>query len=81
MHHNNSGMKEEQQAELAKWVHDARKPLNRISMQAELVKMALAGDIPIDKAVDALDKIIVSTKDCSALLTDMMAAMTNVSGE
>ena len=81
MHDDHSGMNEQQQAELAKWVHDARKPLNRISMQAELVKMALSGDIPVEKAVQALDTIIVSTKDCSALLTDMMTAMTNVDGE
>ncbi|MBU3023220.1 histidine kinase dimerization/phospho-acceptor domain-containing protein [Aestuariibacter sp. A3R04] len=74
-------MSEQHQAELAKWVHDARKPLNRISMQAELVKMALAGDIPVEKATEALDKIIVSTKDCSALLTDMVTAMTDIDRE
>ena len=57
---------------IARWVHDARKPLNRISMQAELVKMALDGDIPAEKAKDALNKIIASTKDCSFALTEMM---------
>lgn len=65
-------MNDEEVAVIARWVHDARKPLNRISMQAELVKMALSGDIPPEKALEALDKIIVSTKDCSQALTDMM---------
>ncbi len=65
-------MKDDEIATIARWVHDARKPLNRISMQAELVKMALSGDIPAEKAQDALNKIITSTKDCSHALTEMM---------
>lgn len=65
-------MKDEDISTIARWVHDARKPLNRISMQAELVKMALNGDIPAEKAQDALNKIIASTKDCSHALTEMM---------
>ena len=68
---------DEQLATVAKWVHDARKPLNRISMQAELVKMALNGDIPADKAIAALDKIIISTKDCSNALNDMMESLSH----
>lgn len=54
-------------------IHDARKPLNRISMQAEIVKMALDGDVPIEKAKESLDKIIQSTKDCSASLSEIGA--------
>ena len=69
-------MKDEDIATVARWVHDARKPLNRISMQAELVKMALNGDIPAEKAQDALNKIIASTKDCSNALTEMMEELT-----
>lgn len=64
-------MTETEFARLSTYVHDARKPLNRISMQAELVKMALSGDVPVEKAVAALDKIIVSAKDCSSTLSDM----------
>lgn len=60
---------------LAAHIHDARKPLNRISMQAELVKMALNGDVPAEKAMDALDKIIASTKACSESLTTMMSEL------
>ena len=70
-------MKDEEIGAIARWVHDARKPLNRISMQAELVKMALNGDIPAEKAQDALDKIIASTKDCSHALAEMMEELAN----
>ncbi|MBU2977169.1 hypothetical protein [Alteromonas sp. C1M14] len=68
-------MNDDELATIAKWVHDARKPLNRISMQAELVKMALNGEIPVEKATVALDKIIHSTKDCSHTLAQMMASL------
>lgn len=60
---------------LSVFVHDARKPLNRISMQAELVKMALNGDVAPEKALAALDKIISSAKDCSHTLSDMTAEL------
>ncbi|WP_137166675.1 threonine/serine exporter family protein [Salinimonas lutimaris] len=70
-------MNEKEFATVATHVHDARKPLNRISMQAELVKMALDGDVPPERAKQALDKIIISTKDCSEALTTMMEALSN----
>ena len=66
-------MNEDAFQKLSKYVHDARKPLNRISMQAELIKMALNGDVPAEKALVALDKIIASTKDCSATLSELTA--------
>ena len=74
-------MTETELSELAKQIHDARKPLNRISMQAELVKMALNGDVPADKALDALDKIITSTKDCSEALNGLMSAFSDSPSE
>jgi|TARA_Y100000052_G_C2947013_1_gene84543 hypothetical protein len=40
-------------------------------MQAELVKMALNGEVPPEKALAALDKIISSAKDCSHTLSVM----------
>ncbi|MBB67214.1 hypothetical protein C7Y69_16420 [Alteromonas sp. KS69] len=64
-------MTEDEFARLSTYVHDARKPLNRISMQAELVKMALNGEVPAQKAMAALDKIITSAKDCSDSLSEM----------
>ncbi len=74
-------MNETDLSTLAKHIHDARKPLNRISMQAELVKMALNGDVPADKAAEALDKIIASTKDCSDALTGLMSALSESPSE
>ena len=68
-------MTSEELSRLNVYVHDARKPLNRISMQAELVKMALNGDVPPEKALTALDKIISSAKDCSHTLTEMTSEL------
>ncbi|HCV02544.1 histidine kinase [Pseudoalteromonas sp. SSMSWG5] len=53
---------------LRKLVHDARAPLNRISMNAELVKLVLENDMPKQKALDALDKIIANCQQCSEQL-------------
>lgn len=52
-------------------VHDARAPLNRISMQAELIKMVLENDMPKEKALAAVNKIIVACQDCSKSLQDV----------
>ncbi len=52
-------------------IHDARGPLNRISMNAELVKMVIENDLPKEKAVLALEKIIVACQDCSEKLQDI----------
>lgn len=49
-------------------VHDARSPLNRISMNAELIKLILENDMPAEKAIQALDKIISATQECSSTL-------------
>lgn len=56
---------------LAQQIHDIRKPLNRISMQAELVKLVLENNLPPDKAIEAVDKILQSCQDCSQLLQDL----------
>lgn len=49
-------------------VHDARAPLNRISMNAELIKLVLENDMPKEKALDALNKIIANCQQCSESL-------------
>ncbi|MDR6983179.1 signal transduction histidine kinase [Rheinheimera pacifica] len=59
-------------AELAKQVHDIRKPLNRISMQAELIKLVLENNLPPQKALEAVDKILQSCQDCSQLLENLL---------
>lgn len=74
-------MTEKESAMLNVFVHDARKPLNRITMQAELIKMALSGDIPTEQALTALDKIIASAKDCSHILSDLTTEMHKISSD
>jgi hypothetical protein len=49
-------------------IHDARAPLNRISMQAELIKLVLENNMPVEKALEAADKIINSCQECSQFL-------------
>lgn len=65
-------MNEQQFEQLQVDVHDARRPLNRITMQAELIKMALQGDIPPEKALQALDKVIAECKSCSESLATLV---------
>ncbi|WP_077284421.1 histidine kinase [Cognaticolwellia aestuarii] len=52
-------------------IHDTRGPLNRISMQAELIKMVLENDMPKEKALVAVNKIIMACQDCSKSLQDI----------
>ena len=66
-------MDEGEFARLQKAVHDARRPLNRITMQSELIKLALEGAVPKEKALTALDKIIAGSKDCSDSLSELVA--------
>ncbi|MEP1444985.1 MAG: histidine kinase [Paraglaciecola sp.] len=49
-------------------VHDARSPLNRISMNAELIKLILENDMPKEKGIEAIDKIINACQECSDTL-------------
>jgi len=49
-------------------IHDARAPLNRISMQAELIKLVLENNMPAAKALEAANKIIASCQECSQSL-------------
>ena len=49
-------------------IHDARAPLNRISMQAELIKLVLENNMPPEKALEAANKIISSCQECSQFL-------------
>jgi len=49
-------------------VHNARSPLNRISMNAELIKLILENDMPKEKAIQSIDKILNATQECSSTL-------------
>lgn len=59
---------------LAKHIHDARGPLNNISMQAELAKLVLQNGMPTEKAIAALDKIVLACQQCSEHLQQISAA-------
>lgn len=59
---------ETQSKNINELIHDARAPLNRISMQAELIKLILENDMPTDKALEAANKIIDSCQECSQFL-------------
>ena len=61
----------QQKSNINQLVHDTRAPLNRISMQAELIKMVLENDMPKEKALAAVNKIIVACQDCSNSLQDV----------
>jgi signal transduction histidine kinase len=63
-----------EQPDLNQLVHDARGPLNRISMQAELIKLVFENDMPVDKAIEAANKIIVSCQACSQTLEQLLKA-------
>ncbi|WP_419149047.1 histidine kinase dimerization/phospho-acceptor domain-containing protein [Pseudoalteromonas 'SMAR'] len=65
-------MSNEQRSELEHLIHDARKPLNQISMQAELVKLMAAEPASSGKVQEAADKIIAASKSCSALLQTIL---------
>ncbi|GHE77750.1 histidine kinase [Thalassotalea profundi] len=62
---------EANESNLNQLIHDARGPLNRISMQAEMIKLVLESGMPIDKAVDAANKIITSCQECSQTLEQL----------
>jgi len=69
--HNNN---QTEQLDLNQLVHDARGPLNRISMQAEMIKLVLENDMPMDKAIEAANKIIASCQECSQTLEQLSKA-------
>ena len=55
-------------SDLGHKIHDVRKPLNAISMQAELIKMLIEDSENGDKVEQAASKIIEHAKLCSELL-------------
>jgi signal transduction histidine kinase len=60
---------------LQQQVHDIRKPLNTISMQAELIKMLIESSDISPKVEAAANKIIQNSKDCSELLQQLYESL------
>lgn len=67
----NKGIAMNNNVSLDKLVHDARAPLNHISMNAELVKLVLENDMPKQKALEAVAKIIANCQLCSEHLQEI----------
>lgn len=61
--------------QLDKKLHDIRKPLNTISMQAELIKMIEESKDADQNIIDAATKIVKSAKECSAQLNDLFTSV------
>lgn len=57
--------------DLSTFIHDARKPLNGISMQAEFIKMLIETYPDNEKVVVAANKIIANAKQCSEILQQL----------
>lgn len=74
---NYQSKKQSEQPDLDQLIHDAREPLNRISMQAEMIKLVLENSMPIEKAIDAVNKIIVSCQACSQTLEQLSKVAKN----
>ncbi|WP_462154112.1 histidine kinase [Pseudoalteromonas piscicida] len=60
------------QGELAKLVHDARKPLNQISMNSELIKLIAEQPDSQQQIIEIANTIIKATKECSELLQTLV---------
>jgi signal transduction histidine kinase len=58
-------------SDLQQNIHDIRKPLNTISMQAELIKMLVEASDKSPKLIEAASKIILNSKQCSDLLQNL----------
>jgi len=64
----NSQIVNDDDKDINELIHDARAPLNRMSMQAELIKLVLENNMPVAKALEAANKIIASCQECSQSL-------------
>lgn len=58
-------------SDLNQQIHDIRKPLNIISMQAELIKMLAESSQNSAKVEASANKIIQNSKHCSELLQNL----------
>lgn len=58
-------------------IHDVRNPLNTISMNAELGKLALQTRGDVDKALEVFDTILRECKACGEKLSELKETMAN----
>lgn len=62
-------------SDLNQQIHDIRKPLNIISMQAELIKMLTESSENSAKLEASANKIIQNSKHCSELLQHLFESI------
>jgi signal transduction histidine kinase len=62
-------------SDLNQQIHDIRKPLNIISMQAELIKMLAESSQHNAKLEASANKIIQNSKHCSELLQNLFESI------
>ncbi|CAH9063568.1 hypothetical protein PSECIP111951_02928 [Pseudoalteromonas holothuriae] len=53
-------------------IHDARKPLNHITMNAELLKIMVDKSISPEDIKKVAEQIIVSAKECSETMQQLL---------
>ena len=53
-------------------IHDARKPLNNISMQAELLKLMIDNAADPAEIKQLAEQIIKASKECSAIMQTLV---------
>jgi len=64
-------------SDLNQQIHDIRKPLNTISMQAELIKILVDTSNSDPKLTEAANKIIQNSKQCSDMLQALYEDISN----
>ena len=57
---------------LIQLVHDARKPLNQISMNSEIIKLLAEKPGSHDQVIESANAIIKASKECSELLQKLV---------
>ncbi len=62
----------QQPKDLETVIHDARKPLNHISMHAELFKLMIDQSASEAELKQIADQIIKASKECSAILQTLV---------
>lgn len=62
-------------------IHDIRKPLNTISMQAELIKMISEASENSPTLAEASNKIIANSKRCSEMLQELYEELQHQSSD
>lgn len=57
-----------------KFVHDLRNPINVISVNAELGKIALLKNQDVDRTLKTLEEILCQCQQCSKIIEDYVTA-------